>query len=480
MKKFLFLAILLVFSTTLFATAAQTATACIVGAQNTATTGVTSKNQTATPASANATATPGIANAKSTATALVLLAQQTATPAILHARQTATPAILGAQQTATVVGSYANATATLNITWPQATATKGANDSIAIATVQNTPPWTAFMTSTAVVLLASYVSTSQTADVNFKATQTPINATYNSATYTVDTTYKGVTRSVDAAYVAAVNVVDTAYAGITQSVDAEYVLDTAIVRATATAAIVVIRAAATVNCNTCDAIASYTATLSPTTTPTIGMTVSSYGGNAVGVNFNAITKEFAGSVRINSTPVYTLQSGNTSAYLPIPPGKSVIDVVKAWRNLTTIDCLTNTSNTATIYNTGNLSINDLKSKLNSASLLSTETITATCNTGYSAVTCYAVDKVIFRIKGVAVTATRFELWTGGTALGGGTLSDMSYVTAAGVFEMIPPSGMIIIPGGTFIKVSVAATGANDSKTFLWNIANLTDLQTVMP
>jgi hypothetical protein len=117
----------------------------------------------------------------------------------------------------------------------------------------------------------------------------------------------------------------------------------------------------------------------------------------------------------------------------------------------------------------------MKAQAEAGDFIVTETISATANTGYSAVTCYADDRLLIRATALSPTGTEYGLYVGGTALGGGTGTEFVSAPAYETAEIIPVGGYEIIPAGSFIKVSVVAAAANDAKIFNINTVKLTDL-----
>lgn len=229
MKKIFVLVILaLALSTSIFATAAATATQCYSNQIATQTMQAYPVNAVATSGQANAiaTATPGISGALATETAVGANAAATAACTTNQVNATATQAAINTAYTATETAVQVKATQTGTIAG-------------AIAA------WTATETynrgqATAAVTAAMFTATAVQSGSNIGATATVTYATG---------TYNSTTQSVDAAYKNQSTAVTTLWS----------------------AGIAIVNAQVTANCKVCDQIASYTPvnTATATYTPTM-------------------------------------------------------------------------------------------------------------------------------------------------------------------------------------------------------------------
>lgn len=231
MKKIFVLAILaLALSTSVFATAAATATQCYSNQIATQTMQAYPINAVATSGQANAiaTATPGISGAAATATAIFNTANTAATAACTtnQVNATATQAAINTGYTATETAVQIKATQTGTIAGGIAawTSTETYNQGQA----------------TAAVTAAMFTATAVQAGSNIGATATVTYATG---------TYNSVTQAVDATFKAAITAVATNWS----------------------AGIATVNAQVTANCKVCNQIASYTPvnTATATYTPTM-------------------------------------------------------------------------------------------------------------------------------------------------------------------------------------------------------------------
>jgi hypothetical protein len=232
-----------------------------------------------------------------------------------------------------------------------------------------------------------------------------------------------------------------------------------------------------------------TPTLTPTSTasPTVGLTFTSFGTNSVSMVWSAPKFCVGGRVLIDATPVSDFRFNrsavsNITKTANINPGKNSITVQSLRYNTAfgvgTVK--TSTSAAAVIYNITNIDPIAALNKLNTAGLLVTEIATTSAiTTGASHVTRYATDQVFFTVSQTGASATRFELWSGGTNLGGGSQISMSSYPANLVGTITAPGNAIVIPAETWIKVSQAAT-SSDAKTVQIIRCALTDYAKLKP